>query len=73
MGKWIEQFSEEVQMPNKYKKKCLTFFPNKEMQIKPSLRFHRNSVRMATIKKTNTLNQGKENRWLKPPTSLSRT
>jgi hypothetical protein len=50
MGKWIDQFSKEVeQMANKYMKK----FNIKEMWIKITLRLHLTLTRTATIKKTN--------------------
>jgi hypothetical protein len=48
------QFSkEEVQMANKYMKKCSACFAIKEMQIKVILRFHFTPLRMSVIKKTN--------------------
>jgi hypothetical protein len=47
------QFSkEEIQMANKYMKKCLTPLAIKEMQMKTSLKFHFITVRMAVVKKT---------------------
>jgi hypothetical protein len=47
-----KEFSkEEVQMANKYMKKCSTPVI-KEMQTKIALRFHLTPVRMAIIKKT---------------------
>jgi hypothetical protein len=50
----MEQLSkEEVQMANKYIKKCLTAVAIKEMQSKMTLRFHLILVRMAIIKKRN--------------------
>jgi hypothetical protein len=44
---------EEVQMVNKYMKKCLTSLAKKEMQIKTTLRFHFTPVRMTIFKNTN--------------------
>jgi hypothetical protein len=41
-------------MANKYVKKCSTTLANKDMQIKMTLRFHLNPVRIAIIKKTTT-------------------
>jgi hypothetical protein len=46
------QFSkEEVQIANKYMKKCLTSLAIKQMHIKTTLRFHLISVRMAISRK----------------------
>jgi hypothetical protein len=58
MKKWANELNrifskEEVQMANKYMKKCSTSLAIKEMQIKTTLRFHFAPIRMATIKKTN--------------------
>jgi hypothetical protein len=52
MGKWVGQFSEEVQMANKYMKKCFTPLAIKEMKNKTILRFRLTPVRVAVIKKT---------------------
>jgi hypothetical protein len=55
INKWVNKLdsSEEIQMANKYMKKCSTSLTIKEMQIKDTLRFHLTLVRLATIKKTN--------------------
>jgi hypothetical protein len=45
---------EEVQMDNKYMKKCSTSLATKEMQTKMSLRFYLIPVRMAIISNTKT-------------------
>jgi hypothetical protein len=48
------QFSkEEVQMANKYMKKCSTFLAIREMQIKSTLRFPLSPIRKAAVKKAN--------------------
>jgi hypothetical protein len=53
MGKCIGQFSEEIQMTNKYMKKYSKSLAIKEMPIKTTLRFRLIPVRLAIIKKTN--------------------
>jgi hypothetical protein len=58
MKKWANEqnrhFSkEEVQMANKYMKKCSMSLAIKEMQIKMTLRFHFTPSRMTTIKNIN--------------------
>jgi hypothetical protein len=52
MGKQRQFSEEEIQMTNKYTKKCSTFLAIKEMQIKTILRFHLIQVRLAIMKKT---------------------
>jgi hypothetical protein len=55
MKKWEHELNreflkEEVQMANKYLKKCSTFLAIKEIQIKTTLRFHLTPVRTAIFK-----------------------
>jgi hypothetical protein len=56
--KWAHELNrelskEEVQMVNKYMKKCSISLALKEMQSKTTLRFHLTPVRMAIFKNTN--------------------
>jgi hypothetical protein len=55
-GTWVEQpiLKDDVQLANKYMKKCSPSLGIKEMQSKALSRFHLTPVRMAVIKKTNT-------------------
>jgi hypothetical protein len=50
---------EEIQMAEKYMKKCSPSLAIREKKIKTMLRFHLTSVRLATIKNT-TINIGKD-------------
>jgi hypothetical protein len=47
------QISKEVQLTNKYMKKCSTLLSIKEMQIKTTLRFYLIPVRITFMKNTN--------------------
>jgi hypothetical protein len=65
MKKWADelkrQFSkQEVQMTNKYRKKCSTSLTMKEMQIKTTLGFHLTQLEWLSSRAKTTTNVGED-------------
>jgi hypothetical protein len=63
-NKWTDElnrhFSKEVEMTNKYTKKCSTPLAIRKTQVKTTMRFHFTPVRMAIIRKKRTTNAGED-------------
>ena len=62
-------FKEDIQMANKYVKRCSALLIMRKMQIEATMRYHLTTVRMAIIKKTrdNTCLQGCEEKGILVP------
>jgi hypothetical protein len=62
LNKWVNklsrQFSKEVQMAKEHMKKFSPFLAIKEIQVKTTLKFYLNPVRMTPINNTNNTNAG---------------
>ena len=51
-------FPKDIQMANRYRKRCSALLTTRETQIKTILRYHLTPVRMKVIKKIEIIQQG---------------